>query len=157
MPSGGGRPWLGSGPRDITGQTRTLAAPGADATAVHEVRNDEAFLEGIVDPVQAALPQPGKIQGCFTQSLGRDGPRVDPGSAEMAGPLDQRDALSEVGGLSGPLFSGRPGTNYDQVIPLAHHMPPGNLRRDSTLSLFLEPRIVVGHHLAELLPAAGSP
>jgi len=36
---------------------------------VPEVRNGEAFLEGIVDPVQAALPQPGKYKAVSRRVL----------------------------------------------------------------------------------------
>jgi hypothetical protein len=100
--------------------------------ATHEVRNGETFLEGIVDSVEAALPQSGKIQCCLTQSLGRHGPRVNPSSPEVLRPLDQGNPLPEVSSLSRPLFSRRPGTDYDQVKPPAHPLPPAKLEGEST-------------------------
>src|SRR6185295_5441447 len=79
--------------------------------AVHEVRNRDVLLDGVIDPVEAALPQAREVEGGFAQGLAGDRPGVDTGSAQLLLPFDERHALSEVGGLSRALLAG--GTRAD--------------------------------------------
>src|SRR6266849_2816098 len=82
---------------------------------MHEIVDGEIFFERIVDAVEAALLEPGKIESGFAQGLTGNGAGVDATSAHVLGAFDDGDALAEVRGLSAALFTGRPAADHDQV------------------------------------------
>ena len=86
---------------------------------VHEIVDGEIFLQRIVDAIEAALLESGKIEGGFAQGLAGDGAGVDAATAHVLGALDDGDALAEVRGLCAALLTGRPAANHDEVERLA--------------------------------------
>ncbi len=72
---------------------------------VHEIMDGEIFFQGIVDAVEAALLETGKVECGLTKRLAGDGAGVDAASAHMLGALDDGDALVKIGSLRASLFS----------------------------------------------------
>ena len=82
------------------------------------------FFQRIVDPVQPALLQPGKIERRFAQSLARHRSGVDATAPDHLGALDYRHALAEIGSLGARLFARRAAANYNQIKRFAATIPP---------------------------------
>ncbi len=82
---------------------------------VHEIVNGKIFLERVIDAIEAALLESGKIERRFAQRFAGDGARVDAASAHVLGALDDGDALAKIGGLRAGFFSGRAAADHDQV------------------------------------------
>src|SRR5882724_11407296 len=89
------------------------------ALVVHEVVDGEIFLERIVNAIEAALLEPGKIESGFAQGLTGNGAGVDATSAHVLGAFDDGNAPTEVGSLSAAFFTGRAAANHDEVECIA--------------------------------------
>ena len=98
------------------------------AFVVHEIVNGEIFLQRVIDAVETALLQAGKIEGGFTKSFAGDGSGVDAAAADFSGALDDRHALAEIGRLGRAFFSGRAAA-YDYEVERFRRSHQ-NLRRD---------------------------
>ena len=82
---------------------------------VHEIVDGEILLEGIVDSVEAALLEAGKVESGFAKSLAGNRAGIDAASAHMFGALDDGNAFAKVGGLGAALFTGRAAADHDQT------------------------------------------
>src|SRR5882724_8896740 len=89
------------------------------ALVVHEVVDGEIFLERIVNAIEAALLESGKVEGGFAQGLAGNGAGVDATAAHVFGALDDGDALAEIRGLGAALLTSRPAADHDEVERLA--------------------------------------
>ncbi len=85
------------------------------AFVVHEIVDSEIVFQGIVDAIEPALLQSGKIQSGFAQGLAGYGAGVDAASTYGGCALNDRDSLAEIGSLGAGLFSGRAAANHDQI------------------------------------------
>src|SRR5262249_45639169 len=94
------------------------------ALVVHEVVHREVFLERIVDAIEAALLEPGEIQGGLPKGLARNGTGVDAAAARMVRALDDRDALAEIGSLRAGFLACRTATDDDQIEGLSRRHKP---------------------------------
>ena len=83
--------------------------------AAHELGNGEVLPQRVVDPVQAALVESGKVEGGLAKGLARDGAGVDERASEEGVLLDQGHALPEVGGLGRALLARRARPDDDEV------------------------------------------
>src|SRR5713101_823577 len=100
------------------------------ALVMHEVVHREVFLQRVIDAVEAALLQAGKIECGFAQGLAGNGPRVDAAPAHVFGALDDGDALAEVGGLGAGFFTGRTAADGDEIeIVTRNHKSSTNASR----------------------------
>src|SRR5713101_4525848 len=82
---------------------------------VHEVVDSKILLEGVVDSVEAALLEAGKVESGFAQGLAGNGAGIDATAAHMLGALDDGNAFAEIGGLGGALFTSRAAADYDEI------------------------------------------
>src|SRR5260370_5426878 len=82
---------------------------------VHEVVDSKILLEGVVDPVKAALLEAGKVESGFAQGLAGNSAGINAASAHMLGALDDGNALAKVGGLGGALFTSRAAADHDEI------------------------------------------
>ena len=82
---------------------------------VHEVVDREILLEGIVDTVETALLEAGKVESGFAQGLAGNRAGIDATAAHMLGALDDGNALAKVGGLGGALFTSRAAADHDEI------------------------------------------
>src|SRR5271157_3093856 len=89
-----------------------------DVFPVLEALNREAFAKRVIYAIEAALFEPGEIECRFAKNLAGNRAGIDAGATEFDGALNQRDALAKITGLSGGLFAGRAGTDYDEVVTL---------------------------------------
>src|SRR2546428_12080060 len=76
------------------------------ALVMHEVVNGKIFLERIVDTVEAALLEAGKIERGFAEGLAGNGTGIDTTAAHMLAALDDGHAFAKVGSLSASLLTG---------------------------------------------------
>ena len=65
--------------------------------------------------VEIELAIAGQEERGLAEGLGRQRTRVHRRPARLRLSLDDRNALAEVGGLCGPLLTGRPGAYHDQI------------------------------------------
>src|SRR5437867_1020825 len=86
------------------------------ALAVQEVVHGEVLADPVVDAVEPALVEAGKVERGLPQRLRRNRARVDAGPADLGSLLDDGDTLAEVRRLRRALFAGRPGPDHDQVV-----------------------------------------
>src|SRR6266849_2010965 len=89
------------------------------ALVVHEIVDGEIFLQRIVDAIEAALLESGKIEGGFAEGLAGNGAGVDATSAHVLGAFDDNDALAEVGGLGAALLTSRAAPDDDEIESVA--------------------------------------
>src|ERR1700682_2754071 len=82
---------------------------------MHEIVDSEILLEGIIDTVEAALLEAGKVQSGFTKSLAGNRAGIDAASAHVLGALDDGNAFAKIGGLGAALFTGRAAADHDQT------------------------------------------
>src|SRR5882762_8908887 len=82
---------------------------------VHEVVDSKILLEGVVDSVEAALLEAGKVESGFAQGLAGNVAGIDATAAHMLGALDDGNAFAEIGGLGGALFTSRAAADYDEI------------------------------------------
>jgi len=73
------------------------------------------LTQGIINAVKSALPQHGKIERRFAQRLAGHRAPVDARAIQFRAPLDQCNALPEVGRLRRALFPCRARADHDQV------------------------------------------
>src|SRR5207302_5411768 len=81
----------------------------------------EVLGDPVVDAVEPALVEAGKVERGLSQRLRRNRARVDAGPADLGGLLDDGDTLAEVRRLGRALFAGRSGPDHDQVV--VRHAP----------------------------------
>src|SRR5262249_21237176 len=74
-------------------------------------------VEPHLHSVELAPPKPRQIQRGLSQGLRGERPGVDRGAADFGGPLDQGDALAEVGRLGRAFFAAGSRSQNDQVEP----------------------------------------
>src|SRR5207249_9479892 len=86
-----------------------------ESLAIEQIVRRDRTAERVVDAVQPALPQPGKIERCLTQRLARQRPGVHHRATDVLR-LDAGDAFAEVGSLRRAFFSRRPHTDYDEIV-----------------------------------------
>jgi hypothetical protein len=92
---------------------------------VHEILYGKIFLERVIDAIEAALLESGKIERRLAQRLAGDGARIDAASAHVRGALDDSDTLSKISGLRASFFSGRAAPDYDKVeVIVSSHLIP---------------------------------
>ena len=82
---------------------------------MHEIVDGEIFLERVVDSVETALLEPGKVERGFAKSLAGDSAGVDATAAHMLGALDDGNAFAEIGGLGAALFTSRAAADHDEI------------------------------------------
>src|SRR6266566_8763216 len=82
---------------------------------MHEIVNGKILLEGVVDSVEAALLETGKVESGFAQGLAGNGSGIDATAAHMLDALDDGNAFAEIGGLGGALFTGGAEANHDEI------------------------------------------
>src|SRR2546430_16504413 len=101
------------------------------AFVVHEIVDGEIFLERVVDTVEAALLEAGKVERGFAKSLAGNGAGVDAASTHMLGALDDGNAFAKIRGLGAALFTSRAAANHDEIEGVArnHTNLPGNARQ----------------------------
>jgi len=100
---------------------------------VHEIVDGEILFKGIVDAVETALLETGKVERGFTQRLAGDSAGVDATSAYVLGPLDDGDPFAKIGGLRARLFSGRSAADHDEIEMLARSQHSLQSEPDPTL------------------------
>src|SRR5713101_369933 len=86
---------------------------------VHEIVDSEIFLEGIVDTVEAALLEAGKVERGFAKGLAGNGAGIDATAAHVLGALDDGNAFAKIGGLGAALFPGRTATDHNEIERVA--------------------------------------
>jgi len=69
----------------------------------------------MINAIEPALPQPGKIKRRFAQRLAWRRAGVEARAIRLPAALDQCNALSEVGRLRRALFPRRSRTNHERV------------------------------------------
>src|SRR5579864_1332634 len=69
------------------------------AFMVLEITDGEIFFEGIVDAVDTALLETGKVKCGFTKCFAGDGAGVDAASTHILSALDDSDAFAKICGL----------------------------------------------------------
>src|SRR5258708_45603 len=100
------------------------------AFVVHEIVDSEIFLERIVDAVEAALLEPGKIKRRLPKGFPPDCAPVDPMAAQWVGGLEDTAPLAEKRGLGTAIFAGGATANNDQIeIAARSHKSPVKLCR----------------------------
>src|SRR5919109_1451106 len=85
------------------------------ALVVHEVVHGEIFFQRIINAVEPALLQAGKIKRRFTQSFAGNRARVDAASTHVLRSLDNRDALAKISSLRSGLLARRAAANHNQI------------------------------------------
>jgi len=85
------------------------------ALVVHEVVDGEILLERVVDTVETALLEAGKIECGFAKGLAGNGAGVDAASTHVLGALDDGNGFAEIGSLRAPLFTGGATADHDQI------------------------------------------
>src|SRR5712664_444268 len=86
---------------------------------VHEIVDGKIFLERIVDSVETALLEAGKVERGFAEGLAGNGAGIDATAAHMLGALDDGNAFAEIGGLGTTLFTSRAAADHDQIETVA--------------------------------------
>src|SRR5712692_9862379 len=86
---------------------------------VHEIVDGKIFLERIVDSVETALLEAGKVERGFAEGLAGNGAGIDTTSAHMLGALDDGNAFAEIGGLGAAFFTSRAAADHDQIETVA--------------------------------------
>src|SRR5712664_2734946 len=100
---------------------------------VHEIVDGKIFLERVVDTVETALLEAGKVERGFAEGLAGNSAGVDATAAHMLGALDDGNAFAEIGGLGAALFTSRAAADHDEIesIIRSHEFLrfiPGNLK-----------------------------
>ena len=88
--------------------------------ALEEPRDRHLGIQVEQHAVQVPLPVARQEQRGLAQGLRGERARVDGGAAGLGLPLDDRDALAEVGGLGGAALAGRATPDHHQVVGVAH-------------------------------------
>ena len=98
--------------------------------AADQVAYRDFGVERIFDPVEPALAKAREIERRFSQRLAGQRSCVDRGASDWT-PLNEGNALSEVGSLRRPLLASRSGADHDQVVrsALVHHAAPAHPTR----------------------------
>src|SRR5258708_24565231 len=73
---------------------------------MHEIVDGKIFLERVVDTVETALLEAGKVECRFAEGLAGNGTGIDATAAHMFGALDDGNAFAEIGGLGAAFFTG---------------------------------------------------
>src|SRR5262249_24137540 len=81
-----------------------------------QVADGDAALDAVAFAKEPALAAAGQMHGRFAQRLGGNGTGVDLGAANDAAPLDDGDALAELGSLNGRLLASRAGADNDGIV-----------------------------------------
>src|SRR5207248_556678 len=89
------------------------------ALVMHEVMDGEIFFQGIINAVESALAQAGKIERRFAQRLAGHSAGVDAASADLRGTLDDGHALAEISCLGAGLFARGPAADDHQIEVVA--------------------------------------
>ena len=103
---------VGVDPIDLQVANRVLA--------VEETRDRELRIQVDQHAVELPLPVAREEQRGLAQGLRGQRARVDGGAAGLGLPFDDRDALAEVGGLSGPALTCGAAADHHQVVLAAH-------------------------------------
>src|SRR5260370_18002981 len=86
---------------------------------MHEIVDGKIFLERVVDTVETALLEAGKVERGFAKGLAGNGASIDATSAQMLGALDDGNAFAEIGGLGAAFFTSRAAADPDQIETVA--------------------------------------
>src|SRR5260370_6659774 len=86
---------------------------------MHEIVDSQILLKRVVDSVETALLEAGKVERGFAEGLAGNGAGIDATSAHMFGALDDGDAFAEIGGLGGAFFTSRAAADDDQIETVA--------------------------------------
>src|SRR5438105_10635612 len=86
---------------------------------MHEIMDGEIFFQRIINTVEPALLEAGKIQRRFAQRLAGHGAGVDAASADLRGTLDDGNSLAEISCLGAGLFARGPAADDDQIETVA--------------------------------------
>jgi hypothetical protein len=93
-----------------------LALHVHDFTLVmHEVVDGKILFQRVVDTVETALLEAGKVESGFAQGLAGNRAGINAASAHMPGALDDGHTLAKVGSLGTALFTGGAAANHDQI------------------------------------------
>ncbi len=94
-----------------------LDLPGDDGLdAETQVGDRDLVLDRIVAAVKGPLAKAREVENAFTQSLRRNGARVDADPADHLFPVDDRHALSQLGRGDRALLPGRAGPDHHEVV-----------------------------------------
>ena len=88
--------------------------------AIEEPRDRELGIQVDQHAVEVPLPVARQEQRGLAQGLRGQRARVDGGASGLGLPLDDRDALAEVGGLGGAALAGRAAADHHQVVGVVH-------------------------------------
>src|SRR5260370_718929 len=86
---------------------------------MHEIVDGKIFLERVVDTVETALLEAGKVECRFAEGLAGNGTGIDATAAHMFGALDDGNAFAEIGGLGAAFFTSRAAADHDQIETVA--------------------------------------
>ncbi len=85
------------------------------ALMMHEIVNRKIFFERIIDAVEAALAESGKIERRFAQSFAGNSAGVDATAARIRRAFNDGYALAEISSLRSSFFPRGATTDDDQV------------------------------------------
>jgi hypothetical protein len=95
------------------------------ALVMHEVVDGQILFQRVVDTVEAALLEAGKIERGFAQRLAGNGAGVDAASAHMLDALDNGNAFAEIGSLRAAFFARGATANHDEIeLVVRSHKSP---------------------------------
>src|SRR5207245_8338342 len=90
-------------PQLVAHHLQLVLAHLGDATA--EIRHGNDFLQHVVAPVEATLPEAGEVEDGLAQRLARDRSRVQRDAAKARTPIDDGHFLAQLGRADGSLLS----------------------------------------------------
>ena len=91
---------------------------GGDFQPLHQVFGGNPGFDPVAAAVESALMPPGQVQRRFTQGFTGNGSGVQAGATDGAVLFHQCNAVTELGGLDGPLLASRPAADYHEIIVL---------------------------------------
>ena len=89
-----------------------------------DVVDRDVVLQPVVLPVDRALVEAGEVEDRLADRLRRDRSGVDARAADLAVPLDERDAVAELRGLDRRLLPRGTGAEDDELEVGAHLAAP---------------------------------
>jgi hypothetical protein len=112
----------GDAAEDVHVVAQELVADHLDLAADHmlcarqQVLDRDLALDAIAHAVQVPLGEPGEVEDCLAQRLGRDRAGVDADAAHHVAPLGDGHAFAQLGCGDRCLLAAGPGADHQQVV-----------------------------------------